>query len=318
MVVLAAASADEWQDIVGQCFIPINCGGFESDFRGQMDHQALDDGVSVSSVMTDGHTVDRSQRLAAHSEVDDLHLSLQLSSRGTVRQGRRMVSVRPGAASMYATDAPYYLDYSEPGQRQLIVQVSRSSLDLPRTDVDAGLDSLSLAPSSATRVFFAFANEIRVELSQDAAEAQQRAEVTRDLAAAMIRSSVEGGRVVPRTRGGLRRSIEDFVAANLQRVSVDDIAAEFFVSRRTIYHVFEEVGTSPSDYLRRRRLEVAAEWLVAAEHADVPIAQIAAGVGFDDATTFSRAFRREYEVTPREWRLGAGEPSRLGVAGSAT
>ncbi|SEJ58764.1 helix-turn-helix transcriptional regulator [Demequina mangrovi] len=301
MVVLAAASADAWQDVVSRCFIPINCGAFEPGFRGRMDQLELDDSISISCVATDGHTVDRSERLAARAEGDALHLSLQLASRGTVRQGRRMVSVRPGTASMYATDSPYYLDYSEPGQRQLIVQVSRAALDAPRAALHDGLGRLTVPASDATRVFFTYALDThrRGGLADGATPA---AEVVKDLAATMIRASAEGARVLPRTRGGLRRAIEDFVSVNLPRVRVDDIAAEFFISRRTVYHVFEDVGTTPSDYLRRQRLELAARRLVDPELSGVAIADIAASAGFEDPTTFTRAFRREHGVTPRDWR----------------
>ncbi|WP_062524227.1 AraC family transcriptional regulator [Demequina rhizosphaerae] len=306
MVVLAAASADAWQDVVSRCFIPINCGAFEPGFSGRMDQLELDDSISISAVATDGHTVDRSERLAARAEGDALHLSLQVASRGTVRQGRRMVSVRPGTASMYATDAPYYLDYSEPGQRQLIVQVSRAALDAPRTAMTEGLSHLTVPASDATRVFFTYALDLHRQGAAGGPSASDAAEVTKDLAATMIRASAEGARVLPRTRGGLLRAIEDFVSVNLPRVHVDDIAAEFFISRRTVYHVFEEVGTTPSDYLRRHRLELAASRLTDPEHAHRSIGEIAAGAGFDDATTFTRAFRRQHGMTPREWRAGAG------------
>ncbi len=303
MVVHAARSADEWQDVVSRCFIPINFGSFEPGFTARMDHLELDDSISISCVATDGHTVDRSERLAARSEVDDLHLSLQVASRGTVRQGRRMVSVRPGSASMYATDAPYYLDYSEPGQQQLIVQVSRSALDAPRAAVDGGLGRLAVPAADATRVFFTYALDLhRTGSFSRRSEAQEAAEVAKDLAATMIRASAEGTRVLPRTRGGLLRAIQDFVDINLPRVRVDDIAAEFFISRRTVYHVFEDVDMTPSDYLRSRRLALAATRLVDPAEADRPISEIAAGAGFDDATTFTRAFRRQHGVTPREYR----------------
>ncbi|WP_062205099.1 helix-turn-helix domain-containing protein [Demequina salsinemoris] len=314
MVVHAAGSADEWQDVVSRCFIPISFGSFEPGFTARMDHLELDDSISISCVATDGHTVNRSERLAARSEVDDLHLSLQVASRGTVRQGRRMVSVRPGNASMYATHSPYYLDYSEPGQRQLIVQVSQSALDVPPEVVKGRLGQLSLPANDATRVFFTYALDLhRHGAPPQSAQAKEAAEVAKDLAATMIRASAEGARVLPRTRGGLLRAIQDFVSVNLPHVRVDDIAAEFFMSRRTVYHVFEDVGMTPSDYLRNRRLALAAARLIDPEFTDMPIAEIAVGAGFDDATTFTRAFRRQHGVTPREWRA-AGTMRELPVA----
>ena len=313
MEVLQAGSADEWQDVVSQCFIPINCGGFEPGFHGQMDYLPLDEGLSISSVATDGHKVDRSDRLAARAEVDDLHLSLQLTSRGTVRQGRRMVSVRPGAASMYATDSPYYLDYSEPGQRQLIVQVSRASIDAPRADVAAGLGKLTIPSGDATRVFFSYARTLHRQGDIACpAQAAEAAEVARDLAGVMIHAAASGVRAVPRTHGGLLRAFEDYIASHLQTVSVDEVAAEFFVSRRMVYTVFEQAGTTPSEYVRNARLDLAAARLTDPHQAHAPIAEVAASVGFSDPTTFTRAFRRRHGMVPREFRA-----ARLGAPAAA-
>jgi AraC-like DNA-binding protein len=116
----------------------------------------------------------------------------------------------------------------------------------------------------------------------------------------MIRASFSEGRVVPRTAGGLLFSMEDFVhRADPSRLSVDVLAREFFVSRRRLYRLFEQIHTSPGDYVRRARLATAARMLQLRRQT---ITDIAAACGFDDATTFTRAFRREYGMTPRDWR----------------
>ena len=64
--------------------------------------------------------------------------------------------------------------------------------------------------------------------------------------------------------------------------------------------MFEADGTTPAAYLRSVRLAAAAETLV--QPRPVRITEIAYACGFNDPLTFSRAFRREYGVTPREWR----------------
>ena len=64
-----------------------------------------------------------------------------------------------------------------------------------------------------------------------------------------------------------------------------------------LYRLFEQLQTSPGDYLRRTRLATAARMLL--QSRDRTVAEIAALCGFDDATTFTRAFRRQYGLTPR-------------------
>jgi len=59
-------------------------------------------------------------------------------------------------------------------------------------------------------------------------------------------------------------------------------------------------GEVLGDYLRRRRLEVAATRLHA-QHG-VPVLQIALGVGFGSAEAFARAFRARFQCSPTQWR----------------
>jgi AraC family transcriptional regulator len=59
-------------------------------------------------------------------------------------------------------------------------------------------------------------------------------------------------------------------------------------------------GEVLGDYLRRRRLEVAAVRLRA--QLQVPVLQVALGVGFGSAEAFTRAFRARFGCSPTQWR----------------
>jgi len=60
------------------------------------------------------------------------------------------------------------------------------------------------------------------------------------------------------------------------------------------------VGEALGDYVRRRRLEVAAIRLLS--QARVSVLNIALGVGFGSAEAFTRAFRARFECSPTQWR----------------
>jgi transcriptional regulator GlxA family with amidase domain len=62
---------------------------------------------------------------------------------------------------------------------------------------------------------------------------------------------------------------------------------------------------SPARFLRAERLRAAADRLSDRAGAARSIEQIAYATGFDDLRTFERAFRREYDCSPREWRAAA-------------
>jgi len=67
------------------------------------------------------------------------------------------------------------------------------------------------------------------------------------------------------------------------------------------------MGERLGDYLRRRRLEAAAQRLIIQSQRSV--LDIALSVGFGSAEAFSRAFKLHFNVTPSEWRSIQGKRS---------
>lgn len=87
-------------------------------------------------------------------------------------------------------------------------------------------------------------------------------------------------------------------------LTVAAIADHLDVSESRLIELFRsETGTTPGAYLRRVRMEAAADLLTGTRR---PIQQIASDVGIADANYFVKLFRKEYGVTPSAYRR-AGE-----------
>ena len=83
-----------------------------------------------------------------------------------------------------------------------------------------------------------------------------------------------------------------------EHITVDDLARKFYVSNSTISHLFKQkMGVSLYRYITQRRL-IAAKSLIAEK---VAMEEIAHRVGFADYSTFYRAFRQEYGISPRQF-----------------
>jgi LacI family transcriptional regulator len=85
-----------------------------------------------------------------------------------------------------------------------------------------------------------------------------------------------------------------------QDLSVDQIASQVGVSRRTLQRAFQrELGRGVSQEHRRRRLDRARELI---RLTNLPIAEIAEALNFGSSTSFGRTFREAYGVTPVQYR----------------
>jgi AraC-like DNA-binding protein len=79
-----------------------------------------------------------------------------------------------------------------------------------------------------------------------------------------------------------------------------EVAAEVAgLTPRTLQRRLADAGTSYSDLVSTGRLRAAKRWLV---ESTMPVAEIAARLGYREATNFARAFRRQTGVSPSAYR----------------
>ena len=74
------------------------------------------------------------------------------------------------------------------------------------------------------------------------------------------------------------------------------------VSTRYLQRLFTQAGNSFIHYLRTRRLERCRADLASPLHDELSISEICFRWGFNGSAHFSRAFRKEYGMSPREYR----------------
>lgn len=83
-----------------------------------------------------------------------------------------------------------------------------------------------------------------------------------------------------------------------EEITVERLASRFYVSKYYLSHAFtREVGVSVYRYIMMRRLLMARQLLQGGESAG----QVCRSCGFSDYTSFYRAFKSEYGISPREF-----------------
>ncbi|MEQ1597235.1 MAG: helix-turn-helix domain-containing protein [Casimicrobium sp.] len=87
-------------------------------------------------------------------------------------------------------------------------------------------------------------------------------------------------------------------------MTISQIASEVRLSQFHFQRLFfRSLGENVSEYVRRRRLERAAKLL--AVEKPVSVIQIALECGFETHSAFSKAFKKQFQVTPSEFAAGA-------------
>lgn len=120
-----------------------------------------------------------------------------------------------------------------------------------------------------------------------------------------LRDEVDRQRMPLRLRTGIRDdlvlSAVDAMEQKLEDpTDIQTIAGSMGVSTDRLERAFrKETGMPPASYLRQMRLKHAADLLL---HSKAQIAAIALSCGFGNASSFTRAFRGEFDCTPREMR----------------
>ena len=80
------------------------------------------------------------------------------------------------------------------------------------------------------------------------------------------------------------------------------VASEHGISPRYLQKLFESINDSFGHYVKLRRLERCRLDLRSPLHAQKSISDILFQWGFNDSASFSRAFREQYGISPREYR----------------
>lgn len=134
---------------------------------------------------------------------------------------------------------------------------------------------------------------------------------TLELAAAAVNAAVaeeKAAAVRMALTGEIRRHVEARIAD--PDLSAESVAAAFAMSTRKLYYLFEPHGGF-THYVQAQRLRRCRAELTDPAQRHESVAEIAERYGFTHRKSFIRAFRRAFEMTPREMRALAAEGRNL-------
>ena len=312
-----ASSAEEafwtWRSIASPLFdVALPDPGAADAFQVKVDSHHLGPLV-FGSVTASAQQFRRSPLTVARSSVD--HYLVQLYSRGGYvgEVEGRPIQVSPGDVSI--------LDLSQTLQTQansfhnLNFVVPRAVLE-PLLKYPDGLHGIVMSGRTGlSHVLATYMQTIHNAAgSLSTEDGAAISEATASLIAGCFGPSVDAQETAAAAkRGALLLTIKRYIDVNLADpgLNVDRITGEFHISRATLVRMFEPLG-GLTGYIRECRMFRCFAEITSPTHAHRTISDIAYSWGFGNEAAFSRAFRRVFDMSPREAR-SEGTPAQIAI-----
>lgn len=267
------------------------------------------EGLTVGRVRSPATSVVRSKANIRHRPVDHWAISLSNSSASDAQLCDRSLNVPAGAPFVLSLGEQLHIDRDQDDDR-VVLLLSRDRFGRIAHLLEA-VKGMVL-PAVQGRLLADYMLVLKRNLPDLAAEDLARfpAAVEAMLAACLAPSAERLSTARRQIELTLMERVRQAVRRNLRSPSLgpDKLCRETAMSRSQLYRVLEGEG-GVAHYIQRRRLSESFSILCDASNT-YPIAKIAEALCFADALSFTRAFRQEFGVTPREVRAA-------GVAGQA-
>ena len=293
-----------WKDFVHDNFPWLELQNRSSgEFHAEVASRQFGDSV-LTSMELGASEVHRTRQLAASAEAGYIKIMAQMSGRLELEQDRRSCLVLPGQVTVCDTARPYCIRIAEAS--------SFAVLMIPY-EACPGWEHISqqlcgrLLPETAT---------VRAALAAMAAVGEADAAAHSTVARAaqwMLSTALTRSASVPAlsaAQGARLDRAERYIEQNLGNpgLDADSLARALCMSRRALYMLFQQYQLTPARLIQDIRLRRARESLNDPAHQHRKITDLAFDCGFNDYATFSRLFKQQFGLSPRDYRVSVLAP----------
>ena len=304
------------------------CGQFEAErqqhsfFKGHV-HEIDWGGLPVSRIMTNAQrVVCHGIRQTGSSDVaDDTHCFLVVQHAGYARMQQMGWSFEMAPGDMVFMDAAYGCEIVPHGLMEHVsIHLDRALVGGLIAQNGSRMAKLS-RQSSCGRMLHMVAGQICVEtanqtIDPEDGEALQNTLIT--LLRQVLKQPLDAALHVSDAGldARLLRQAKEAIDAALQdpRLSPQSLAQTLHISVRQLYRLFEQENDSVCRYIQRARLAQAARDLQNPYLGEKSLTEIAYAWGFSDSAHFSRSFKKQFDLSPRDYRRQLREPGQASLA----
>lgn len=249
------------------------------------------------------HRAVRTKAVALRDDRPFFKAVLQTKGRSVIAQRGCTTQLLPGEWVVYDAAQAYSVSLNAGAELSMIL-VPREKIVMRGFD----LRSFVLRPFSARRGFGKLIWNLLDTTMDQISELQNhfRSDVA-EIAAQMFRTALFDsfdGRSPVNSSTALRERVKFYISAHLSDpdLSIAKLAELSHCSKRYLHLIFRAEGVSISDYILKSRLERCHAEFQNPASAHRSITDIAYSWGFNNSNHFSRCFKREFGIPPRELR----------------
>lgn len=257
--------------------------------------------LALSDITT---SAGRTRRTQQHLLDDQCLLSVCTAGVSAVSQVGRETTIGEGSAALTSGAETARMDFTR--SRFVSLRVPLTAMRALVPDVEDRLARPVARDTEALRLLLGYANVLCGEPSLSTPQARQMAVThVHDLVALVLGAASDGAELAKGRglRAARLQAIKDDIENELaQDVSLPALAARHRLPLRYVRRLFEEDGTTFTEFLLQRRLVRAHRVLLSPRAIHLKISVIATEAGFNNLSYFNEAFRRCYGATPSDIR----------------
>lgn len=253
---------------------------------------------------------DRTPAHVARGIMDHFQITLCVEGEMQFSSGRREVTLRPGDIVLIDMAQPNRTALRAAGGRtHLMTIVLQRAMLAPRlAHPDAATATLLPSDHPHARLLASHYGALALSSEPGTDTGTGHAEATVEAIADLVAAAAGGTAEIV---AGLERAerhlyltmIKRRIANNLETdaLTSEELCRHFQISRATLYRLFEAEG-GLAHYVREQRLNLAFRRLISPSAQDGRLIELAVEMRFSSDSTFIRAFRRKFGLTPGELR----------------
>lgn len=301
-----------WLDAVCRMYARLECERPGREVFGEVSSCQLGE-LGLTELQSNVQRLRRTPGAIRDDARESCLVQIQRSGRSLVRQDGREARLDAGDFVMYDTTRPYELQFEDSGHEVLVLRLPGKVLQSHIANLQDLTATTVPGSTAAGSLLLTMVDTLRRDIDRlHPSSAIGVSEGITSIIAAGLRS-LPGANVqrpsqlsayhVARVKAYVMEHLRDPV------LSIAGIAAAMRLTPDHLSRLFRTEPMPLSRWIWQQRLDACRRDLADPRQAHRGVSDIAYSWGFNDATHFSRSFKEQFGLSPRDWRRQDGAPA---------